>query len=189
MSNKHIKLWNILLKQDVSLFEKRCKYLLMEFGTTNRCNRFDIGNCIEFFISDWIKSSDIKTENTPNALRTDICIKNYGNISIKYSSSGDIKLHNSLGKNKDMNMVKTLIVTPNKMYFISSELLNQIDIDIKKYLKDVKDGLCLKRSLLTLLNNKSYFYRKDIDISIEKNKCKHRICAQIIYKYVCEKIK
>lgn len=154
------QLWNNLNKTNMSLFQSRCKYLLKEFGTINRCNRFDVGICIEFFVSDWIRLSNLQVENEPNALRTDLNILGYGKISIKYSSSGDIKIHNSLGKNKDMSMCTTLILKPKKMYLISYNLLKEVGIDLNSYLKNVGDGLLLKNTLFTKLNKIKYFIRK-----------------------------
>ena len=92
--------------------------MLTEFGTTNRCNWFDVGNCLEFILADWIRSTGIEVENEPNSLRTDLYIKNYGKLSVKYSSSGNIKLHNSLGENKDMYMHPTLVIKPKKISYI-----------------------------------------------------------------------
>ena len=176
------QLWIILQTKDLNLFQKRCKYLLTEFGTTNRCNRFDVGNCLEFILADWIRSTGVEVENEPNSLRTDLYIKNYGKLSVKYSSSGNIKLHNSLGENKDMYMHPTLVIKPKKIYLISEELLKENGIQLSFYLKNVKDGLELRQSIFRILDNSGYFYKKDIDIFVSKEQCKHRMCAELVFQ-------
>lgn len=178
------ELWRKLNNTDISLFQRRCKYLLKEFGTINRCNRFDVGNCIEFFLADWIKLSDLNVENEPNAPRIDLNIPSYGKISVKYSSTGDIKIHNSLGPNKDIDIHTTLILTPKRIYLISDNLIKEVGIELNSYLKNTGDGLSLKRSLLTKLDKNKYFYKKDIDISINKTECKNRICAELVYNSI-----
>lgn len=145
---------------------------MKEFGTKNSCNRFDVGNCIEFFLADLIKSAKIKVKNEPNALRTDLNIKNYGKVSVKYSSTGDIKIHNSLGENKDMIIHTTLVLKPKRMYLISYDLMEEVGIKLNNYLKNVKDGLSLKNALFTKLDKIGYFYKKDINIFVDKTKCK-----------------
>lgn len=178
------KFWSLFNKASMNIFEKRCKYMFIEFGTTNRCNRFDVGNCIEFFLSDVIESIGLSVKTEPNASRIDLVIKEYCSISVKYSSTGNIKLHNSLGQNKDMKVCKTLVIKPNMIYLISSELLKKYNIDIKNYLINTGDGLSLKNSLITYLNKIGYKYCKKINIGVDKNLCKHRMCSQVIAQHV-----
>lgn len=182
------QLWRKLNKTNILLFQRRCKYLIKEFGTTNRCNRFDIGNCIEFFLADWIKLSGLKVENKPNDLRTDLNILKYGKISVKYSSSGDIKIHNSLGKNKDMSIHRTLILRPKRMYLISCDLMKEVGIDLNFYLQNTGDGLKLKNTLFSKLDKSKYYYKRNIDISINKSECKHRMCAELVYDAITNTI-
>lgn len=170
-------------------FEKKCKFMFEEFGTSLACNRFDVGNCVEYAFSDMLKENEcFQVENVPNAQRYDLNIHMYGYISIKYSSSGNIRLHNSLGDNKDMHMKPTFVVTPVCIYLITKELIEKYDINLDSYLKNTGDALELKRSILTLLDKKKYPFKKHIDIQFDKGKCKHRQCSEIIYKYVKDNV-
>ena len=62
-------------------------------------------------------------------------------------------------------MITTLLITPNKIYLLSKSILKEYDITLTEYLVDTKDGLQLKRSLLTRLNKiKDFNYGINIDI-------------------------
>jgi hypothetical protein len=57
--------FSILRDADKTRFVKRCEFLFRVYGTRNRCNRFDIGNCIELFLSDLMTTNGI-----PNTQQT-----------------------------------------------------------------------------------------------------------------------
>ena len=93
------------------------EYVLNVYGTKERCNRFDIGNCIEFIFAELLRESDLEIKELPNAKRVDIHIENYGSLSIKYSSIGDITLHNSNSCiNKDLTFTDTILLTLDKIF-------------------------------------------------------------------------
>ena len=56
-----------LLTKNITLihdFQGKVEYLLHEFGTSQHCNRFDVGNSIESLIIDILKKKhDIETLN------------------------------------------------------------------------------------------------------------------------------
>jgi hypothetical protein len=178
--------WNILKNTDTSLFQKRCKYVRYEFGTTDMCNRFMVGFVFERFFADLLKSKFVVV-NEHNAKRIDINIKNYKKISVKYISKGNIRLHNSLGANKDMMMHTTIIIRPREIFLISPSLLKEIGIDVNEYLKNTGDALILKESLLTRLKKVNFFYMLNIDITVEK--CKNRQGVDLLYNYVVDTVK
>lgn len=177
--------WNKIRKNNVALdiFRKRCKYLFSEYGTSLQCNRFDVGNCIEFAFSELLNNNDYAIKEVPNAKRIDIEITNYDDISIKYSSSGNIKIHNSLGRNTDQTICKTIIITPKKIFMISHDLVEPY-AKISNYLKNTGDGLELKRKLLTTLNKNKYPYVIDCDIVVDKDDCKNIQCSKVLWEHV-----
>jgi len=59
--------WNKIQNNDKDLFQRRCKRLLYEFGTAKCCNRFDVGNCIELLLAEYIKTTGLRVINEPNA--------------------------------------------------------------------------------------------------------------------------
>ena len=174
---------DILKNSDFTKFESIAKDAFTYFGTCERCNRFDIGNCIEFIFADVVKCN-FDIECLPNARRIDCSIKNYDKLSIKYSKTGDITLHNSQGSNRDIIMVKTILITPDYIYLISNELVSKIGLNLQDYLKNNTDSLKLKRTILTQLKNKNYYYRFPIDLKINPEDVKHNLTAKIIYDFL-----
>jgi hypothetical protein len=168
--------------------KRQIEYLLVEFGTKKPCNRFDVGNSIEFIIVDYInKFCGFKCSELPNAKRVDIDIYNYKQLSIKYSSTGDITLHNSNSSiNKDIDMKDTVLLTPNKIYLITNAELCKNNINIDDYIKNTGDSLKLKRAILKELEKKNYPYIYDININHNKSECKNRLCSKIFYSKFIE---
>ena len=147
--------WQGLITLNLNLLKSPIEYLLEQFGTKEPCNRFDVGNSIEFIIGDYIKSCGFKISELPNAKRFDIDIDNYKKLSIKYSSTGDITLHNSNSSiNKDIDMKDTILLTPNKLYLITNTELCKNNINIKDYTKNTGDSFKLKRKILKELEKK-----------------------------------
>jgi len=179
--NKDMIFWNKIKLINFKNFENDIKVLLLEYGTTLCCNRFNIGNIIEFKLADEINNY-YKVKDLSNEKRYDINIIKYEKISVKYSKIGNIKLINSLGLNKDVKLCKTLILTPNRMYLISIELLQCYGINSTKYIKNTKDGAILKRSLLTLLDKINYHFKLNLNISIKisQNKSLSRLLVELI---------
>jgi hypothetical protein len=182
--------WNGLIMLDINSLKGPIEYLLGQFGTKEPCNRFDVGNSIEFIIGDYIKSCGFKVFELPNAKRFDIDIYNYKKLSIKYSSNGDITLHNSNSSiNKDIDMKDTILLTPDKLYLITNTELCKNNININDYTKNSGDSLKLKRKILKELEKKNYPYIYDINIKHDKKECKNRLCSKIFYSKFIEEYK
>lgn len=176
--------WDIICRSDMAKYKTRANFLLQKFGTSLACNRFDVGNCFEYNVRQLLTENGLQVEELPNAKRVDLDIINYDSISVKYTSSGNIKLHNSLGQNTDMSLTKTLIITPEYMYLISEELLTAIGIDYKEFLVNKGDGLELHRGLLKQLNKKSYKFICSALIVHDKSACSNIQCSRIIWEHV-----
>jgi len=182
--------WQGLTILGINSLKKPIEYLLEEFGTKEPCNRFDVGNSIEFIICDHIKSCGFKVIELPNAKRFDIDIDNYKKLSIKYSSTGDITLHNSNSSiNTDIEMKDTILLTPDKLYLITNTELCKNNININDYIKNTGDSLKLKRKILKELEKKNYPYIYDINIKHNKKEGKNRLCSKIFYSKFMEEYK
>jgi hypothetical protein len=168
--------------QDKSDYKKLMVHLLQDYGTALHCNRFAIGNCHEYAIEDLVRATGLTVENLSNAKRYDLNIKEFGYLSIKYSSTGDIKLHNSNNvSNKDMSMVDTLLVTPTHWWLLTTQEMTNVGVNVKDYLKNTDDGLQLKRTILTELQRKAYPHVFAHSIEVDKKECKHKETSRIFY--------
>ena len=184
------KFWDIFCSLDLEEFKKKIEYTLKEFGTSEPCNRFDVGNTIEFMFADLIKETGMEISELPNARRYDLLIENYKQFSIKYSSSGDITLHNSNSSiNKDLEMKDTILLTPEKIYLITKEQLLLNEISISDYVENAGDSLKLKRKILTQLNKNNYPFIKTININHNKKECKNRLCSKVFYEFILKEYK
>lgn len=174
-----------LKNQNKDEFQTLMKQILEEQGTALHCNRFAVGNCHEYAISELIQSMGLETEVESNAKRIDISVKNFRKFSIKYSSGGNIKLHNSNNtSNTDYSMVDTLLVTPTEWWFLVPNEIAKQDIDLKEFLKSTGDGLQLMSRILTVLHTKKYPYHFACDIRVDKKKCKNLEINRIVYESI-----
>lgn len=178
-----------LKSQDKSEYKRLMIHLLEEYGCGLHCNRFAIGNCHEYAIEDLVRATGFTVENLSNAKRYDLNIKEFGYLSIKYSSTGDIKLHNSNNvSNKDMSMVDTLLVTPTHWWILTTQEMGKVGVDVKDYLKNTDDGLQLKRTILTELGRRSYPHVFACSIEIDKKKCKNKETSRVFYNAIKEQL-
>jgi hypothetical protein len=174
-----------LKNQDKTEYKKLMLHILEDYGCALHCNRFAIGNCHEYAIEDLVRATGLTVQNLQDAVRVDLNIKEFGRISIKYSSTGDIKLHNSNNvANKDMSMVDTLLVTPTDWWILTTPEMMKVGVDVKEYLKNSGDGLQLKRTILTALAKNKYPHRFAHSIEIDKKKCKNKETSRVFYDYI-----
>jgi hypothetical protein len=174
-----------LKNQDKTDYKKLMLHILEDYGCALHCNRFAIGNCHEYAIEDIVRATGLTVQNLQDAVRVDLNIKEFGRISIKYSSTGDIKLHNSNNvANKDMSMVDTLLVTPTDWWILTTAEMMKVGVDVKEYLKNSGDGLQLKRTILTALTKNKYPHCFAHSIEIDKKKCKNKETSRVFYEYI-----
>jgi len=181
---------NRLKSQDKTDYRNMMQYLMSEYGSSLHCNRFAIGNCNEYAIADLVTATGLQVKVLQNAKRVDIEISGFGKFSIKYSSGGNIKLHNSNNQsNSDVSMCDTLLVTPSTWWFLRPSEIEALGISLKDYLHNTGDGLELKSSILTVLKSKKYPYVFAFDISVNKSECKNQEINRIIYDTVKAELK
>ena len=184
--------WTTLISNSGLLEEMKAEieFLLHQYGTVLPCNRFDVGNCIEFAINRLIKMNNFQTLQLPNAKRVDIEILNYKKLSIKYSSCGDITLHNSNSTiNTDLQMKDTLLLTGEKLYLLTQDEFEKYNINIDSYLKNTGDSLKLKRKILTYLDSINYPFVYFINIVYIKDECQNNLCSELFYKHFLEQFR
>lgn len=175
--------WSLFVGLSDDNFVRYCKHFFTEYGTARLCNRFDIGVCIEYALADMLRANDtFIVKQMSDAKRYDICIEGHGCVSIKYSSGGNIRLHNSMGENTDVSIKDTFIITPTEIILLHCATIKDMGIKIDEYLKNTKESLELKRSLLTVLRQKRYKYIRRIDIECDKKKCLNKSCAWTVYQ-------
>lgn len=183
------RVWtSIKNNKNKEFFRKKIKYLLSEYGTKHQCNRFDVGNSIEFIMADMITDSgNLKAKELPNARRIDLQLYNenkYRNIydlSIKYSSVGDITLHNSNSCiNTDFSVQNLLLLTNKYIFLITPDMLYENNCDIEDYLHNSGDSLKLKRKLVTKLEKGLYPYKTHFLLDI--NERKNKLCSRVFYE-------
>lgn len=167
--------------------KNQCKYqiekILSIYGTKLYCNRFDVGNMIEYSIGDYFHLLGYHTVETPNCVRFDIDVSDIGKFSIKYSSCGDITLHNSNRHlNRDVSMQNTILITDTEWWLLLPEYIEQqFFIKIADFTKNHSDSLSLQRKILNVLKSNHYPYWFPFVLENDKKKCLNRPCSKDLY--------
>lgn len=180
------RFWNSIICGDEAKYVERIEKILHVYGTSLPCNRFDVGNMIEYCIADYVKDIEYNVKETPNAKRYDLTIDEIGHISIKYCSGTIVILHNSQGQNKDMDMKDTFLITPKEWWLLKPSIIQEMGIKLEDYLVNRSDSLSLNLKLLTVLKKKQYKYWLSCTIQHDKQKCLHRPCSRDLYRYLFE---
>ncbi len=184
-----LELFKIIERANKDTFAKGFKLYMNEFGTSLPCNRFALGNLVEKLTIDAIRSEGLTIVALPNEARFDCDIETFGKLSIKYSSGGDITLHNSRSSvNKDMTMVDTLVITPKKWYLLIMSSIEGHGVEIASYLKNNGDSLSLKASIFTELERIGYDYILDYDVGLDKKDCQNKEVNDLVVDYILSKI-
>jgi hypothetical protein len=171
-----------LKNADKSKYSTLMKHLMTEYGTALHCNRFAIGNSNEYAIAEVVRGTGLEVIELQDASRIDQEVKGLGKYSIKYSSGGDIKLHNSNNTaNTDMSMHNTLLVTPHEWWYLTPDDMSAVGVNYKDYLKNTGDGLALKSTILTALKAHAYPHFFKFDISVDKKQCKNKETSKVFY--------
>ena len=171
---------------DKRTYVARTYHMLKKFGNALPCNRFAIGTVNELLVRDFISKIGWKVESNMQAKRIDMTVEGLDPFSIKYSSSGNIKLHNSLGVNRDTTMVNTLLITPKHWWFLDIAEMAAVGVDYKDYIKEVTDGLELKRTILTKLASNGYAHWMEVDLGLDDGEaCENQSTADIFYAHIC----
>jgi hypothetical protein len=176
--------WDRIKNTDKTNYKRIIQHLMSEYGTALHCNRFPVGNCNEYAIADVIRQTHMTVIEMQDAKRDDMEVKEFGRFSIKFTTASSVKLHNSLGENKDVKMHNTLLVTPTEWWFLAPAEIAAVGVTLSDYLKNTTDGLELKMSLLTALKAKQYPYFFKVDLQINKAACKHKELARVAYDAV-----
>lgn len=187
--------WGAISQPSTESLRKFCAticYYRRRFGTTLPCNRFDVGNGIEYAIADFLRANGLTVESLPNAKRIDLIVNGDFPISIKSSNSGDIRLHNSLGKNKDTLFdVPLLVLRDNAFYLLTRPTMEKHGIPPEAYLKNTGDALVMRGAVLTAINKcHDYPYvRKGLDLKVANSEIQHEQTSKLLYDIVCERVR
>ena len=176
--------WIKFNESDKSLLLDWINFNMKTYGTTRSENRNIFGVLIERFFIKHLTDIGFSVESLGDTKRVDIQVENVGYFSLKWSKTGDIKLHNSLGFNRDITFHSTIIITPSSIWLITEELVKLYDISLHSYLKNTGDGLSLKRTILTRLDKLNYKFRCPVMISTQSNnKSFVDLAEENTYKY------
>ena len=132
--------------------------------------------------SEFVTSMGNRVECASHAKRIDAKIDDVGEISLKYSSGGNVTLHNvRSGINADFHVHPTIVLRPNGMYFLLEEELKKCTIELKDYLVDAKSSLELKQSIFKAIETHAPVLFIPLVIRSFKKECLRKNCFEVIY--------
>ena len=184
-------LWSFLVSNEPArrTFNKRVEYILNQFGTALSCNRFAIGECIEYAATDLLNEIGIRAEAVSSEKRIDIRINNVAGltaISSKYVSTGNhVILYNAQRTvATDMTLHPTLLFLANEWWLLIPSVIEKLGVSIKEYLKNTTDSVQLSFKMLASLRRLNYPYCLAHAIAYDKESCPKKATSEVLYRIV-----
>lgn len=165
-------LWEAVSRQDKTKFCREIETIMNVFGTTLPCNRYVVGNMVEQSVHSLLREIGVEVEHVPNAKRVDLKLRNVkglNDLSVKFTTCGNVVVHNSLGVNRDLRMEPTLVIRLNhhrsntktsKMtwWLLEEGEMNAVGVGLQSYLMNKGDRLEMKCSVFKALSDVDYPY-------------------------------
>ena len=179
----------------VQIFTNKVRYVLREFPTSKRHNRFDVGYIIEIFIVDLLQDAcpDDVLGIPDNAVLTDITLNGHP-ISIKYSGgSANVIIKNTMGNSETvLEFPDLFLMKPDGLYILTNDiLLNVCGIpDIFEngpdgkglWYTQAKDNYSMKNKVLTRIKKLPNFpYKIPMDLAVLREEQKDGHCGRYFY--------
>lgn len=171
--------WIKLSTADKSHMVRNIELYLWNYGTSLPCNRFDVGNSIELEFTRFVQSIGSTARHTTHATRTDVDIEGVGAVSLKYSSGGNVTLHNvRSGVNKDFALHPTIVLRPEGLYLLETTMMAAASMDVKDYLRDDKSSLTMKGVVFADIRRKANHLHIPLVIRTFKKECLAKNCFE-----------
>lgn len=170
-------------------FNTRVEYILNQFGTALSCNRFAIGECIEYAATDLLHEIGVCAEAVSSEKRIDIRIRNVAGltaISSKYVSTGShVILYNAQRTvATDMTLHPTILFLANEWWLLVPSLIEKMGVSVKEYLKNTTDSVQLSFKILASLRQLNYPYYLTHAITYDKKSCPQKATSEVLYRTV-----
>jgi hypothetical protein len=185
------KFWKQVVEGNKTEWLHVVEYILNKFGTALSCNRFAVGEVIEFATKDYMINLGVDAKCVPSATRIDmVCnIEGLDGISSKFVSSrgkdtkGHVVLHNAQRTTAtDTTLHPTLLFLLDEWWFLEPKYIKQLGIEVSDHIKNTGDSVQLKFTLLPQLREKNYPYVLKQTISYDKESCPRKATSELTYK-------
>lgn len=183
--------WNSVMVAKKDSWLQIVEFMLNQFGTALHCNRFAVGEVIEYASRDLLGGLGVDVKCIPSAARIDmeVCnIEGITGISSKFvstkgsDSKSHVVLHNSQRTAAtDTTLHPTLLFLMDEWWFLDPKLIKSLGIDVNQYIKNTSDSVHLKFTILDELRKKNYPYCLKQSISYNKEKCPRKATSELTY--------
>jgi hypothetical protein len=183
--------WGRIVAGDAArrMFSRRVEYILNEFGTALSCNRFAIGECIEYAATDFFREIGVRADAVSSEKRVDILVRNVEGLtelSSKFVSTGKhVVIYNAQRTvATDMSLRPTLLFLMDEWWLLEPSKMDAMGVSAREFLKSTGDSVQLSFNLLSRLRLMNYPYCLPHTIRYDKQFCPRKATSEILYRLV-----
>ena len=183
------QMWDAVVKGCKGKWTTEVEFILGIFGTALSCNRFPIGESIEYGTTEYLRRIGVDARWLPSATRVDLCLHNVtglSGISSKFCSTNkEVTLHNSQRTTAtDKTLHPTFLFLVDEWWFLYPPTIKSLGINPDDYIKNTKDSIHLKLSILKKLKELKYPYYFVHKIKYDKGTCPQKATSELFYQLV-----
>ena len=182
-------MWETIEKGSKTSWSEPVEFVLNTFGTALSCNRFAVGEVVEYATTEFLRSIGIDAVCLASEARIDVRINNVtgvSGISSKLVTTGShVILSNSQRKiATDLTLHPTLLFLTNEWWFLDPATIASLGVDIRPHIKSTGDSVHLSFKLLDELKEKGYPYRLNHLLKYDREACERKATSEVLFQLV-----
>ena len=183
------QMWDAVVKGDKTSWSEAVEFVLNTFGTALSCNRFAVGEVVEYATTEFLRSIGVDAVCLASEARIDVRVNNVAGvsgISSKLVTTGThVVLSNSQRKTAtDLTLHPTILFLEKEWWFLDPATIASHGVDYKPYIKNTGDSVQLSFKLLTELRTKGYPYRMDHKLNYDREACERKATSEVLFQMV-----
>ena len=183
------QLWDAMAKGSKSSWSTTVEFVLNTFGTALSCNRFAVGEVVEYATTEFLRSVGVDAVCLASEARIDVRVNNVtglSGISSKLVTTGNhVILSNSQRTTAtDVTLHPTILFLVDAWWFLDPVTITSLGVDYKPYIKNTGDSIQLSFKLLDELKSKGYPYRLAYTIAYDRDACERKATSEVLFQMV-----
>jgi hypothetical protein len=182
-------MWDAVVKGNKTSWSEAVEFVLNTFGTALSCNRFAVGEVVEYATTEFLRSIGVDAVCLASEARIDVRVNNVAGvsgISSKLVTTGThVVLSNSQRKTAtDLTLHPTILFLEKEWWFLDPATIASHGVDYKPYIKNTGDSVQLSFKLLGELKTKGYPYRLNYNLNYDREACERKATSEVLFQMV-----
>jgi hypothetical protein len=183
------QLWEAIAIGSKTEWSETVEFVLNTFGTALSCNRFAVGEVVEYATTEFLRSIGVDAVCLASVARIDVRVNNVAGVSGISSklvtTGGHVVLSNSQRTTAtDLTLHPTILFLEKEWWFLDPVTIVSLGVDYKPYIKNTGDSVQLSFKLLAELRTKGYPYRLEHTLKYDRGACERKATSEVLFQMV-----